>query len=314
MMTDSIHNAAPNGHKALVRLTANRNAALWRTLTSLACRQFMHGSGVAPDDVETDKRSQARVMRDLVEGGWLVEEKGRHWLTGNAVDALADKATTTICTHDNEPYRALSSWSSDATAGGLYALLHPEEYRWAIVWTCKGSRGQEWAPLLIDGSVRSVRMAYSDAWLVIHAADPSARDVGLCVSDEGGVRQYQTAKAAKLWADFRGRFDLAVEDAVGAPPAHRMSRGIPSSNGYTRLADWQRFARESIERAKNDLLEAQAALAALQAQHATLAAAMGSDEPYAAIQARWEAQIAEEILTDTGVDPREITVPRKAAP
>jgi hypothetical protein len=301
MMTTTIHNAAPNGHKALVRLTANSNAALWHTLTSLACRQLLHGPGVTPDDVERDKRSQARVMRDLVAGGWLVEEKGRYWLTGNACAALAEKATPTICTHDNEPYRTLSSWSSDATAGGLYALLHPEEYRWAIVWTRKDSRGQEWAPLPINGSVR---LAYSDAWLAIHAADPSARDVGLCVSDEGGVRQYQTAKAAKLWADFRGRFDLAVEDAVGAPPAHRMSRGIPSS-GHARPADWQRFASEAIERAKNDLLEAQAALAALQAQHATLAAAMGSDEPYATLQARWEAQVAKEILTDTDVDPRE---------
>ena len=310
MMTDSIHNAAPNGHKALVRLTANRNAALWRTLTSLACRQFMHGSGVAPDDVETDKRSQARVMRDLVEGGWLVEEKGRHWLTGNAVDALADKATTTICAHENAPYREISSWNSDSTAGVLYALLHPAEYRWAIAWSPKGQREQAWAPLTIERSVRDV---YQAAWAAVHAADPDARDPRLCVSDEGGVRQFQRATATKLWADFRGRFDLAVEDAVNAPPAHCMRRGIHSS-GHARPADWQRFASEAIERAKSDVLEAQEALAALQAQHAALAAATDSNEPYAALQARWEAQIAEEILADTGVDPREITVPRKAAP
>jgi len=278
----------------------------------------LYGSSLSAEDICDDKRRVKRLARELTERGWLVDDGGlpapanRLRITDDALAVLARKPPGPIVLPnglgEHNRYYAIAETTSrptDEIATFLWALLHPTEYVWAWVWGhMDDDKRRPWAPVAPKAPAEwpaALRQAFNAErkWA------PT-----LIVSDAASITAWSECEARRLWAEWANRIDDAIPHVLKQESrAKRSGRGffIPSSSPNHVAESWEDVMRSQIERAEAELVEAQKALAALHEERERAAKLMGSDRPYDAIRARWEQEIAESVIRETGVDPRSLS-------
>lgn len=295
---------------------------------------------IGASSIETDKRSQAKTIRDLCEAGWLSSPRKSEYgvacdMTPEAILALA-----------SEPTAALPLWYGDrgdsmhgipcpcapvSAAGSqigtadvramIWRVLHPQHYRWALVPTSRWLyQGFCTFPIPLDSAhpIAPQLSALREQWRTFAGSFPDGLD--LVVSDDATVLRHQQARARALWKEHRGRTRLALARFGGfssADAAHEASEDdvdeIPSldfgfirsrsEDGYS-PASWEDEAQKQLVAADEAIARAQARRAALLKRYTTVAIANPGPRPYDAMRARYEEWIAAHIIEQTGVDPR----------
>jgi hypothetical protein len=301
------------------------NTALLAVAKGTAARLFLTA-------VESDKRKQGRVLRELTDAGWLTMVKDETGglgcqLTPAAFHALAVKPTEPLSQRVSVNYERiadpcvwllpggyLSSGDVSRTRHMLWRVLHPEGYRWALVPVERSNRGGHGFPIPLDAS-----QPLAPQVAAIRAAWRGHGDLDLVVSDDSVVLYHQQSRARAFWREHRGRTMLALRLFGGYAKAEAKADEdvdqIPSlpggpfisprtTDGYDPTISWEDAAQAQIAEAEAAIQQAQARHTALLARHTKVSVANPGPRPYDAMRARYEAWLAQEILAETGVDPR----------
>lgn len=277
--------------------------------------------------LESDKRKQARVMRDLVAAGWLVERDGDEWsrylVPPAAVAALAREPRGPLSAVREDAHgafgpRPFARVDGQDPSDMLWRLQHPARYRWAL---CERLRDGGYWPIPLDNT-RPIGPQVADIVANIpRDPDKHSRQLVLLISDDALVLAYQQHRARSLWAQHRGRTLLALARFGGYSKAEAKEEAdeddvdeIPSLGGgfirartpdrYDPARSWEDEAQKQLEEATEAIARAQARHAALLRRYTKVAVANPGPRPYDAMREKYETWIAEYIIRETGVDPR----------
>lgn len=192
--------------------------------------------------IESDRRSQAKALRDLVAAGWLTSvtehehdrlgggtrASERYRLTPAAIDAIASEPTEALPMWFEErgerlpqacsPVLALvagfgtySKPSTDGMRAMVWRLLHHERFQWALVPSERALyQGYCRFPIPLDSSkpIGPQVETLDKEWSLF--ANNHAATLDLVVSDAATVLRHQQARARNLWRYHRGRTMLAI--------------------------------------------------------------------------------------------------------
>jgi hypothetical protein len=294
--------------------------------------------------VENDKRKQARVVRELVNEGWLrlaeTAHGQQHQITDAAIRALAVEPTTPLmAARDHyagiaiaDPYAYVLSHGMGPSDKAevramLWRVLNPQNYRWALVPTDRSRySGYGRFPIPLDSSrpLAPQVAVIRDAWRAF-TGTVSIDGLDLVVSDDALVLRHQQERALALWKQHRGRTMLALArfggyakagakaeaeaDEADVDEIPSLSHGVPfirprTSEGYDPARSWEDEAQDQIAGAMAAIRQAQARHAALLDRYARVSLANPVKRPYDAMRFKYEQWLAEQIVAETGVDPR----------
>lgn len=263
-------------------------------------------TAIGASTIENDKRSQAKVIRDLCDAGWLTDPVKSEYgvachLTPEAILALASEPTseTPLSPWHEErgerlvlpcsPVMAIASgygtYEKSSTAGlraMTWRVLHPERYRWALVPSERSRyNGYGRFPIPLDSGapIAPQVAAMRDAWRAF-TASAYIDGLDLVVSDDDVVLRHRQSRARALWQEHRGRTLLALARFGGYSKAEAKEEAdeddvdeIPSLGGgfiHARTPDRYDPARSWEDEAQRQLTEATDAIARAQARHAAL--------------------------------------------
>lgn len=258
--------------------------------------------------VEHDKRSQAKVMRDLCDAGWLTGPKTSEYdvtttLTPEAILALASEPTaadTLPPWHDDRgdrlvrpcsPVMAIASGygtytksTTDALRAQVWRVLHPEHYRWALVPSDAAYHGYCPFPIPLDATqpiAPQVKRLNAEWQSFTAKARPLPGGLDLLIADETTVLRHQQDRARNLWRLNRGRTLLALARFGGFTKAAAADEAdeadvdeIPSlgGGGFIRSRTSESYDPKLSweDEAQRQLTEADEAIARAQVRRAAL--------------------------------------------